>query len=102
MNRIKLLLITTGMVFIFSSCATLKEKFPLGVEQTAQSFFDDLQKSNNRGAYSLFAKGLSQAVSFDQFDEFMQSIREQWGESSLKKRPLCRFIKDKGRVILFL
>ena len=96
MNRIKLLLITTGMVFIFSSCATLKEKFPLGVEQTAQSFFDDLQKSNNRGAYSLFAKGLSQAVSFDQFDEFMQSIREQWGRIESEETALMPFHKREG------
>ena len=102
MNRIKLLLITTGMVFIFSSCATLKEKFPLGVEQTAQSFFDDLQKSNNRGAYSLFAKGLSQAISFDQFDEFMQTIREQWGRIESEETALMPFHRRQGRAILFL
>jgi len=96
MNTIKWLLITTGMVLIFSSCATLKEKFPLGVEATAQSFFDDLQRSNNRGAYSLFAKGLSQAVSFDQFDEFMQSIREQWGRIESEETALMPFHQRQG------
>lgn len=67
------------MVLVFSGCATIKERFPLDVDQTAQAFFDDLQKSDNQGAYSLFARGLSQRVSFDQFDQFMQTIREQWG-----------------------
>ena len=78
MNKAKWVLIA-GMILVFSGCATLKEKFPLDVDQTAQSFFDDLQRSNNQAAYGLFAKGLSQRVSFDQFDQFMQTIRDQWG-----------------------
>jgi len=69
----------TAMTCFFSSCATLKEKMPLDVDQTAQAFFDDLQKSDNQGAYSLLARGLSQRISFDQFDQFMQTLREQWG-----------------------
>jgi len=96
MNTRKVLFVLLGMIFVFSSCATLKEKFPLGVDQTAQSFFDDLQKSDNKGAYSLFAKGLSQAVSFDQFDEFMQSIREQWGRIESEDTALMPFHKRQG------
>jgi len=68
-----------GAVLLFSGCATMKEKFPIDIDQTAQSFFDDLQKADNQAAYSLFAKGLSQRVSYDQFDQFMQTIRGQWG-----------------------
>ena len=69
----------TIMIFSFTGCATLKDKLPLDVDRTAQVFFDDLQKSDNQGAYSLLGKGLSQRVSFDQFDQFMQTLREQWG-----------------------
>ena len=69
-----------GIILSFSGCATMKKNLPpLDVDRTAQAFFDDLQRSNNQGAYSLFAKGLSQRVSFDQFDQFMQTIRQQWG-----------------------
>ena len=78
MNKIKLIFMM-GAVFILSGCATIKEKFPIDIDRTAQSFFDDLQKSDNQAAYSLFAKGLSQRVSFSQFDQFMQTIRDQWG-----------------------
>ena len=80
MNKLKCLIMMIGAILLFSGCATIKEKFPLdvGIRQRRQ-FFDDLQKSDNQGAYSLFAKGLSQRVSFDQFDQFMQTIREQWG-----------------------
>ena len=96
MNTRKVLFVLLGMIFVFSSCATLKEKFPLGVDQTAQSFFDDLQKSDNKGAYSLFAKGLSQAVSFDQFDQFMQTIREQWGRIETDDTALMPFHRRVG------
>ncbi len=71
--------IIAGMIFILSGCVTMKEKFPLDVDRTAQSFFDDLQKSDHSGAYSLLGKGLSQRISFDQFDQFMQTLREHWG-----------------------
>lgn len=67
------------MIFVFPGCVTLKKDFPLDVDQTAQAFFDDLQKSDNQDAYDLLAKGLSQRISFDQFDQFMQTIKEQWG-----------------------
>ena len=78
MNKTKRLIFVMGMI-LFSSCATLKEKMPLDVDHTAQAFFDDLQKSDRQAAYGLLGKGLSQRISFDQFDQFMQTIREQWG-----------------------
>ena len=96
MNKTKLLLIMIGMIIVFAGCATLKDKFPLGVDQTAQAFFDDLQRSNNKKAYSLFAKGLSQRVSFDQFDQFMQSIREQWGRIESEETALMPFHERQG------
>ena len=79
MNKVKSIIMMVGAIVIFSGCATMKEKFPLDVDQTAQAFFDRLQKSDNQGAYNLLAKGLSQRISFDQFDQFMQTIRGQWG-----------------------
>ena len=85
-----------SMGCFFSGCATLKEKMPLDVDQTAQAFFDDLQKTDNQGAYSLFAKGLSQRVSFDQFDEFMQTIREQWGRIETDDTALMPFHRRVG------
>jgi len=69
----------TATVSIFSGCTTLKNAVPLDVDHTAQAFFDDLQKPDNQAAYSLLAKGISQRISYDQFDQFMQTIHEQWG-----------------------
>ncbi len=72
-------ILMTAVLFVFGGCASLKEKVPLNIDQTAQAFFDDLQRSNNTGAYGLFGKGLSQRVSFEQFDQFMQTLRQKWG-----------------------
>jgi len=96
MSKIRNMISVTAMVCLFSSCATLKEKFPLDVDQTAQLFFDDLQKSDNEGAYGLFARGLSQRVSYDQFDQFMQTIRGQWGRLVTDETALLPFHKRIG------
>ena len=85
-----------AMICFFSGCATMKEKIPLDVDHTAQAFFDDLQKSDNQGAYSLLAKGLSQRVSFDQFDEFMKTIRGQWGRIETDDTALMPFHRRVG------
>jgi hypothetical protein len=95
-NKIKFFVFLIGMVCVFSSCATLNEKMPLDVDQTAQAFFDDLQKSNNQGAYSLFAKGLSNRLSFDQFDQFMQTLRDQWGRIETDDTALMPFHRRIG------
>ncbi len=96
MNKIKLLMIATGIVFVFSGCATLKDQLPSGADGTAQAFFDRLQRSDDRGAYSLLAKGISQSVTFDQFDSFMQTIREQWGRIGSEETVLMPFHKRQG------
>ena len=36
------------------------------------------------------------AVSFDQFDEFMQSVREQWGRIESEETALMPFHKRQG------
>jgi len=95
-NKTKFLMSITAMVCLFSSCATMKEKFPLDVDQTAQAFFDHLQRSDNEGAYSLLGKGLSQRVSFDQFDQFMQTIRGQWGRIVTDDTALMPFHRRVG------
>ncbi|MBF0571816.1 MAG: hypothetical protein HQL12_08065 [Candidatus Omnitrophica bacterium] len=96
MNKLKWVMMMAGIAFVISGCATIKEKFPLDVDRTAQSFFNDLQKSDNRGAYSLFGKGLSQRVSFDQFDQFMKTIREQWGRIETDDTALLPFHQRMG------
>ncbi len=96
MNRAKWLIFMAGIIFVFSSCASMKEKFPLDVDQTAQAFFDHLQKSDNEGAYGLLAKGIAQRISFDQFDQFMQIIRGQWGRIVTDDTALMPFHRRVG------
>jgi hypothetical protein len=96
MNKIRILSTMIVMMTIFTGCATLKEKFPLDVDQTAQAFFDDLQKSDNQGAYNFLGKGLSQRISFDQFDQFMQTLREQWGRIETDDTALLPFHRRVG------
>ncbi len=96
MNKTKFLISISAMVCLFSGCTTLKEKFPLDVDQTAQAFFDDLQRSDHEAAYGLLAKGLSQRVSYDQFDQFMQTIHEQWGRIESDDTELLPFHRRVG------
>jgi hypothetical protein len=96
MNKVKSIIMMVGAIVIFSGCATIKEKFPLDVDQTAQAFFDHLQRSDNQGAYNLLAKGLSQRISFDQFDQFMQTIRGQWGRLISDDTELLPFHRRTG------
>lgn len=97
MNKVFFLIPLMAMTCFFSGCATVNGKLPmLDVDHTAQSFFDDLQKSDNQGAYDLFGKGLSQRVSFDQFNEFMQVIRDQWGRIESDDTAIMPFHKRAG------
>jgi hypothetical protein len=96
MNK-RFLMIAAGMMIIFSGCATVKANMPtLDVDRTAQAFFDDLQKSDNTAAYGLLAKGLSQRISFDQFDGFMQTLREQWGRVETDETAVMPFHRRIG------
>jgi len=47
----------------------------MSADQTAQEFFDDLKRSNEREAYSLFSEQPSEKVPSDQFVQLMQSLR---------------------------
>lgn len=91
MDKIKFLVFLAAMVCLFSGCATLKGRMPLDADQTAQAFFDDLQKSDNQGAYRLLGRGLSQRISFDQFDGFIQTLRGQWGRIITDETALMPF-----------
>ncbi len=80
----------------FMGCQTLKEKMPLDVDHAAQAFFDDLQRSDYAGAYSFLGKGLCQRVSYDQFEQFMQTIRAQWGRIVSEDTELLPFHRRVG------
>jgi hypothetical protein len=64
MNKTKRAIVMIGIILSFSGCATARENLShLDVEQTAQAFFDDLQKSDNQSAKCprLILKSLRQA-----------------------------------------
>jgi hypothetical protein len=96
MKKSKWVLMAAGMIFIFSGCATMKESLPKDADRTAQAFFDDLQRSNYEGAYGLLGRGLSQRLSFDQFDGFMQTLREQWGRLDTDETAVMPFHRRVG------
>lgn len=90
------LVCTAILSSLLSSCATVQPNKHLDADQTAQAFFDDLQRSNHEAAYSLFGEGLSQRVSFDQFDQFMQTLREQWGRIESDQTAVLPFHRRVG------
>ena len=96
MKNKKQLILMAGIICAFSGCATIKQGMPLDVDHTAQAFFDDLQKKDNQGAYGLLAKGLSQRIAFDQFDQFMQTLRQEWGRIESDDTALMPFHRRAG------
>jgi hypothetical protein len=79
MGKVRALAAMIIIASIFSGCTTLKGVFSNDSGRIAQEFFNDLQKSDRQAAYNLLAKGLSQKISFNQFDELMVSMEGQWG-----------------------
>ena len=79
MSKIRLLVAMFVMACALSACATLQKKSSNDPDRIAQDFLYDLQKSDRQAAYGLFAKGLSQTISFDQFDDLISSMEKPWG-----------------------
>ena len=79
-----------------SACATLQERFSPDSDRITSEFFDDLQKIDRQAAYGLFAKGLSQTITFGQFDELMASMENQWGRIAGFETALMPFHQRTG------
>ena len=94
MNR-RLFVILCG-VLIFSGCATLGDKLFSGADRTVQQFFTDLERNDRQAAYNLFGKGLSQKVSFDQFDQLIADFQERWGRIESEETALMPFHERQG------
>ncbi len=97
LEKMKLLTTLVAVLFFLGGCATLNSVTPSsGSDQVAQKFFDHLQRSNRQEAYNLFAKGLSQTISFNQFDQFMDTLQEHWGKIESEEIALMPFHKRMG------
>jgi len=80
MRKLMSLFIMASLLTGLTGCATVRnQNGPLNDDVATQAFFEDLERSDFQAAYDLFGKGLSQRVSFDQFDQFMQALRDDWG-----------------------
>jgi len=85
-----------GVLTFFSGCSTLKDKIYSDADQTALAFLNNLEKSDRQAAYHLFAKGLSQTVSFDQFDGLMDTFQKHWGRIESYQTAVLPFHKREG------
>ncbi len=80
MGKIKLLIASIIILGALSACATIQKGSSSDTDRIAQTFFNDLQKLDRQAAYGLFAKGLSQRISFEQFDQLMKTMESRWGK----------------------
>jgi hypothetical protein len=87
-----------GILFVVSGCASFGEKMSSShsADQTAQLFFTDLQRSKRHDAYDLFAKGLSNTISFAQFDELLDTLQDHWGRLEDNQTAVMPFHKRLG------
>ncbi len=95
-GKIKILVVLTGVLCALSGCATLREKIYSDADKTALGFFNDLQRSDRQAAYDLFGKGLSQTVSYEQFDQLIGTFQKQWGRIESYNTALMPFHKREG------
>jgi len=102
MNKNELMIkfrLFTAMIIIavtLSACATLQERFSNEPGRITTEFFNDLQKSDRQAAYNLFGKGLSETLSFNQFDELIASMETQWGKIQDSETVLLPFHQRLG------
>jgi len=96
MIKVRLLLVMAIITSTLSACATLQEISLNGPARMTTDFFNDLQKSDRLAAYSLLGKGLTQTVSFNQFDELIASMEAQWGRIGNYETVLMPFHKRSG------
>ena len=88
--------ILTSLIFILLiSFSNLSQAIP-NADDTAQAFFTYLERSKKEEAYGLLAKGLSQTISFDQFDQFMDNLKDQWGRIESEETAVMPFHKRLG------
>ena len=72
-------LVVAEILFVGAGCTTFSPGSMLSADRISQTFFDELQRSHKREAYDLFSKELAAKISYDQFEQFMESLQEQWG-----------------------
>ena len=94
--RINLAFVVIVALSVLSGCATMNTVLPTSADSTAQGFFADLQRSRKQEAYDLFAKGLSQTITFDQFDQFLETLEEHWGRIESEETAVMPFHKREG------
>lgn len=96
MVKIKLLMVMLFITGTLSACTTLQERFSKEPGHITTDFFNDLEKSDRLAAYNLFGKGLSQTLSFNQFDELIASMENQWGKIEDSETVLLPFHQRLG------
>jgi len=96
MIKVQMWIVMIIITCVLGGCATVGNKTLTNADQTTQVFFDQLQRSNKQGAYNLFTKGLSQEISFSQWDQLIESIQSQWGSIESEETTLMPFHKREG------
>jgi len=79
-KKIKSFIVMVAALCPLIGCASFSIVSQTSADQTAQEFFDDLKKTDEGGAYSLFSEQLAQKISSDQFAQFIESLESQWGK----------------------
>ncbi len=74
-----LMMSLAGMLFSGTGCTSFSPGRMLNADRVSQTFFDALHRSQNQESYILFSKELAEKISFDQFEQLMGTMKEQWG-----------------------
>lgn len=96
MFKSKFLALLIAVTTLTSACTTIQGRIAPDSDIVAQEFFSNLHRSDHQAAYDLFAKGLSQNVSYSQFDELISTMTEQWGSIVDEQTVVLPFHKRQG------
>jgi len=96
MLKRSLLVVMLSVLSVLGGCASVGTVLPSSADSTAQQFFNYLERSKRQEAYGLFAKGLSQTITFDQFDQFLETLEEHWGRIESEETAIMPFHQRLG------
>ena len=94
----KRLMVALTLMVAFAGCATpaAKDKTPVGAEQTAQTFFDRLQRDNRQRAFDLLAQGIAETITFAKFNRLMETLHDNWGKIEAAETAVMPFHQRPG------
>ena len=80
-----------AVLCLLVGCATSPSGSRMDADHSARMFFEDLRNSHEQEAYELFSDELSLRISFDQFQQLIETLESRWGKPQSEETVVMPF-----------